>query len=135
MISVVKIPPLPPPLINKIKHRMEGITVHADSASVNLNFWVTPDDANLDPSSGGLVVYPKEPPSGGVSDDSLDSTVFHSTTQPALHWRFGLDRQRRAGWSGVSLWGGRWVLPVANVVVVPLHIWINKRNYPQHLLL
>lgn len=41
---------------------MDGIRVHADVASVNLNFWVTPDDANLDPSSGGLVVYPRVPP-------------------------------------------------------------------------
>lgn len=42
--------------------------VHADDARVNLNFWVTPDDANLDPTSGGLVVYPKEPPNVGPSD-------------------------------------------------------------------
>lgn len=34
-----------------------GINVHADFARVNLNFWVTPDDANLDPTTGGLVVY------------------------------------------------------------------------------
>ncbi|CBJ25538.1 conserved unknown protein [Ectocarpus siliculosus] len=43
---------------------MDGIATHSDHATVNLNFWVTPDDANLDPSSGGLVVYPKVPPSG-----------------------------------------------------------------------
>ena len=30
-----------------------GINVHADHASVNLNFWITPDDANLDRDSGG----------------------------------------------------------------------------------
>lgn len=48
---------------------MAGIAVHADSASVNLNFWVTPDDANLDPDSGGLVVYPKVPPEKGVAED------------------------------------------------------------------
>ena len=34
-----------------------GINVHADYARVNLNFWVTPDAANLDPDSGGLIVY------------------------------------------------------------------------------
>lgn len=34
-----------------------GINVHADFARVNLNFWVTPDDANLDPDSGGMVIY------------------------------------------------------------------------------
>ena len=36
-----------------------GINVHADAASVNLNFWITPDDANLDKSSGGLQVWSK----------------------------------------------------------------------------
>lgn len=35
----------------------KGINVHADFARVNLNFWITPDDANLDPQSGGLIVY------------------------------------------------------------------------------
>ena len=34
-----------------------GIKAHADTAAVNLNFWVTPDEANLDPHSGGLIVY------------------------------------------------------------------------------
>jgi len=44
-----------------------GIKVHADVAKVNINFWLTEDDANLDPSSGGLVVYrvqPKKNPDG-----------------------------------------------------------------------
>ena len=36
---------------------LSGIKVHADEASVNVNFWITPDEANLDPSSGGLIVY------------------------------------------------------------------------------
>jgi len=35
----------------------KGIGVHADFAKVNLNFWLTPDEANLDPACGGLVVY------------------------------------------------------------------------------
>jgi len=40
----------------------KGINVHADAAKVNLNFWVTPDEANLDPESGGLIVYDLPPP-------------------------------------------------------------------------
>lgn len=36
--------------------KMSGITAHADPAAINLNFWITPDDANLDPERGGLVV-------------------------------------------------------------------------------
>lgn len=32
-------------------------TVHADFAAVNVNFWVTPTHHNLDPGSGGFVLY------------------------------------------------------------------------------
>lgn len=35
----------------------KGINVHADFAVMNLNFWITPDEYNLDPASGGLKVY------------------------------------------------------------------------------
>lgn len=41
----------------KYDSRYPGIDVHADVAAVNVNFWITPDAANLDPQSGGLVVY------------------------------------------------------------------------------
>ena len=37
-------------------------TTHADFAAVNVNFWITPDDANLDQESGGLVVYDVDAP-------------------------------------------------------------------------
>ena len=39
-----------------------GLNIHADAAAVNVNFWVTPDEANLDPAHGGLVVWDKEAP-------------------------------------------------------------------------
>ncbi len=42
--------------------RIRGIAVHADSAAVNVNFWITPESANLDPASGGLVVYRRRAP-------------------------------------------------------------------------
>jgi hypothetical protein len=32
-------------------------TTHADFAAVNVNFWITPTEANLDEGSGGLIVY------------------------------------------------------------------------------
>jgi tetratricopeptide (TPR) repeat protein len=35
----------------------KGINVHADFARVNLNFWITPDEHNLEPGTGGLKVY------------------------------------------------------------------------------
>ncbi|HLZ33043.1 MAG TPA: tetratricopeptide repeat protein [Nitrospira sp.] len=39
-----------------------GLNIHADAAAVNVNFWITADDANLNPDTGGLVVYDKEAP-------------------------------------------------------------------------
>ncbi|WP_447978624.1 tetratricopeptide repeat protein [Candidatus Nitrospira bockiana] len=39
-----------------------GLNIHADAAAVNVNFWLTPDEANLDPESGGLTVWDKEAP-------------------------------------------------------------------------
>ncbi len=40
----------------------QGIKEHADFAAVNTNFWITPDEANEDPDSGGLVVWDKPAP-------------------------------------------------------------------------
>ena len=40
----------------------KGIKIHADTAAVNLNFWITPDDANLNEENGGLVIYSREAP-------------------------------------------------------------------------
>ena len=38
----------------------KGVPPHADLAKVNLNVWITPDDANLDPLTGGMIVYTKQ---------------------------------------------------------------------------
>jgi Flp pilus assembly protein TadD len=46
----------------KYEAALEGIALHGDDAAVNVNFWLTPDDANLDPDSGGLIVHPVEAP-------------------------------------------------------------------------
>ena len=46
----------------KYDSRLKGINVHADFAAVNVNFWITSDDANLDPQSGGLVIFDKPAP-------------------------------------------------------------------------
>ena len=43
---------------------LRGLNMHADAAAVNVNFWITPDEANLDPNSGGLIVWNKEAPDG-----------------------------------------------------------------------
>jgi len=50
-----------------------GIRNHADPAAVNVNLWLTPDDANLGERDasipGGLVVYPVKPPASASYTD------------------------------------------------------------------
>jgi len=46
----------------KYDSRLRGINIHADFAAVNVNFWITPDEANLDPEGGGLVIWDKRAP-------------------------------------------------------------------------
>lgn len=46
----------------KYDNRLRAINIHADCAAVNVNFWITPDAANLNPESGGMVVWDKMPP-------------------------------------------------------------------------
>ncbi len=46
----------------KYDSELKGLNIHADAAAVNVNFWLTPDEANLDPERGGLVVWDKEAP-------------------------------------------------------------------------
>lgn len=41
----------------KYDSQRKGINLHADFAAVNVNFWITENDANLDAESGGLVVW------------------------------------------------------------------------------
>lgn len=41
----------------KYDSNLNGIALHADFATVNVNFWITPDEANLDSENGGLVVW------------------------------------------------------------------------------
>ena len=39
-----------------------SVDVHMDAAAVSVNFWITPDAANLDPDHGGLILYDTPPP-------------------------------------------------------------------------
>ncbi len=45
-----------------VNSSLGGIKVHADFAAINVNFWITPSEANLNPESGGLIVYDVEAP-------------------------------------------------------------------------
>ncbi|MEZ0368971.1 MAG: tetratricopeptide repeat protein [Candidatus Sericytochromatia bacterium] len=58
----------------KYDSRREGIGIHADRAAINVNFWITPDAANLDPAHGGLLVYPaKAPEDWSFADINVDT--------------------------------------------------------------
>jgi len=37
--------------------RNAGLKVHADNGAITLDLWITPDEYNLDPESGGLVFF------------------------------------------------------------------------------
>jgi Flp pilus assembly protein TadD len=61
-----------------------GIAVHADEAAVNVNFWITGDEANLDPDSGGLVIWDVPAPLDWAfakyqNNDSRDIRAFLET--------------------------------------------------------
>lgn len=58
----------------KYDSNFEGIHTHADEAAVNVNLWITPDEANLDPSSGGLVIFTAKPP------DDMDFSQYNTDT-------------------------------------------------------
>lgn len=67
----------------------QGIRLHADQAQVNLNFWLTPDSANLNPQGGGLQVYDKMAPTewdfhaynDQASQARMQSYLWHSQAQ------------------------------------------------------
>ena len=46
----------------KYDSHMHGVNLHADFAAVNVNFWITPDSANRDPESGGLIIWDEHSP-------------------------------------------------------------------------
>lgn len=47
----------------RYNNQTEGVAPHTDEGAVTFNFWITPDDSNLVPESGGLRIYPKTQPS------------------------------------------------------------------------
>ena len=47
----------------------KGIEVHADQAAVNVNFWIAPEDGNMNKNSGGMRIWNKVPPKSASFDD------------------------------------------------------------------
>lgn len=103
-------------------NRCPGVNVHADPGHLNVNIWLTPDEAIADWNKNGLVVYDKRRPDHWTWDDynangrkirqflknsaatpqtidykyrravMFDSTVFHKTN--GVHTRRGLSNRR-----------------------------------------
>lgn len=48
-----------------------GTNIHADNSAVNVNFYIAPDDANLDPESGGMDIWDVAMP------DGIDMRVYN----------------------------------------------------------
>ena len=106
----------------KYDSTLEGVGLHGDDAAVNVNFWITPDDANLSPGSGGMTVYPALAPADWRFEDFnadtrrieaflaeqggapitigyranravlFDSSLFHQTDR--FHFRPGYETRR-----------------------------------------
>ncbi len=53
----------------KYDQRMQGINIHADFANVNVNFWITPEDACADKTTGGMVIYDVPAPANWTFED------------------------------------------------------------------
>jgi hypothetical protein len=53
----------------KYDSQQKGINIHADDAAVNVNLWLTPDNANLEKDSGGLIIWKKKPSKLASFDD------------------------------------------------------------------
>jgi tetratricopeptide (TPR) repeat protein len=51
------------------QHQRPGIDIHADHSDISLNFWITPDQANLAPGSGGLDMWDVAAPDDWTFDD------------------------------------------------------------------
>lgn len=51
------------------QHQRPGVDIHADQSDISLNFWITPDSANLQPGCGGLDVWDVAAPADWTFDD------------------------------------------------------------------
>jgi tetratricopeptide (TPR) repeat protein len=49
--------------------KLPGTDIHGDDADFSLNLWITPDSANLDPNTGGIVIWDKTAPSSWSFND------------------------------------------------------------------
>ena len=51
------------------QHQRPGTDIHADQSDISLNFWITPNSANLAPQSGGLEIWNVAAPTDWTFND------------------------------------------------------------------
>lgn len=59
----------------KYDNKLNGVGTHADPSLVTFNFWITPDEANLDPEHGGLTVWDVVAPAEWDSQRTIGDTA------------------------------------------------------------
>ncbi len=59
----------------KYDSKLHGVGTHADPSLVTFNFWITPDEANLDPEHGGLTVWDAAAPADWNSQRTIGDTA------------------------------------------------------------
>ena len=58
----------------KYDSSLSGVGTHSDApAQITVNFWITPDEANLDPECGGLIVWDATLPSDWTTSQRIDT--------------------------------------------------------------
>ena len=72
----------------KYAPKNSGIETHSDGGLVNLNMWLTPDEDNIDPSTGGMAIYERRRPTSWTLNqangyDNL-SAVKRLVSQPKV---------------------------------------------------
>lgn len=61
-----------------------GIRLHADAAAVNVNLWLTEDEANLEPEGGGLLIHSQDaPPDWGFAKFNRDVATIEQALREA----------------------------------------------------
>jgi hypothetical protein len=59
----------------KYDSKLHGVGTHSDPSLVTFNFWITPDEANLDPQRGGLTVWDVAAPAGWNTQRYIGDTA------------------------------------------------------------
>jgi Flp pilus assembly protein TadD len=60
-----------------------GLDLHTDAATVSMNIWITPDEANLNPATGGLVFWNRRGPKDFFTKPMAEKSAILDTIAAA----------------------------------------------------